>query len=91
MEIDSINKNWDEYAEKSNSITPSEHLVRFIATHRLQDKKLKVLEIGCGGGRNSLYLASLGFDVTINDISHVAIEKTQELLSSFGFGAKGLI
>jgi cyclopropane fatty-acyl-phospholipid synthase-like methyltransferase len=93
MEMDSINKHWDEYAEKSKSITPSEHLVRFIATQKLQYKEggFKVLEIGCGGGRNSLYLASLGFDITINDISHIAIGKTQELLTSYGYDVKSLI
>ena len=34
----------------------------------------KILVPGCGYGRNSLYLAQKGFDVTAFDISNVAIE-----------------
>jgi tellurite methyltransferase len=34
-----------------------------------------VLDLGCGEGRNALYLAAQGCDVTAIDISHAGIEK----------------
>lgn len=37
-----------------------------------------VIEIGCGDGRNSLFLAKEGFDVMAVDLSSVGIEKLQE-------------
>jgi tellurite methyltransferase len=36
-----------------------------------------VLEIACGAGRNSIYLAGKGFTVDANDFSDVAIGKAQ--------------
>jgi len=38
-------------------------------------KKRTVLDIGCGRGRHSLFLAELGFDVTAVDISPEGIEQ----------------
>ncbi len=40
-----------------------------------------VLEIGCGNGRDSKYLASQGFDVTAIDISPIAIKMAKKLNS----------
>lgn len=39
----------------------------------------RALDIACGGGRNSFFLAELGFDVDALDISDVAIERVQRL------------
>ena len=38
-----------------------------------------VLDLGCGEGRNSLFLAKKGFQVTSVDISKVGIRKLQNL------------
>ena len=40
----------------------------------------KALDIACGMGRHSKYLASIGFDVDALDISSVAIESLQNIL-----------
>ena len=39
--------------------------------------KGKVLDIGGGEGRNALYLAERGFEVTVTDLSGVGLDKLQ--------------
>ncbi|MBI5804092.1 class I SAM-dependent methyltransferase [Candidatus Pacearchaeota archaeon] len=40
-------------------------------------KKDKILDLGCGSGRNSIYLARKGYEVWGVDISEIAIEKAK--------------
>ncbi len=42
----------------------------------------KVLDLGCGGGRNALYMQRLGFDVTAFDINQSAIENLQHIIDA---------
>ncbi len=46
---------------------PDENLVSYI--QKREFLKGKVLELGCGPGRNAIYLANEGFDVTAVDLS----------------------
>jgi SAM-dependent methyltransferase len=39
----------------------------------------RALDVACGGGRNALFLADLGFEVDALDISDVAVERTRRL------------
>jgi SAM-dependent methyltransferase len=39
----------------------------------------RVLEVGCGEGRNAIFLARLGFDVVATDIAEKGIEKARRL------------
>lgn len=41
------------------------------------DKPLKLLDIGCGEGRNAVFFARNGYDVTAFDSSPKGVEKTQ--------------
>lgn len=41
----------------------------------------KALDLGCGAGRNSLYLQLLGFDVTAVDKSELSIDNLQQIIS----------
>lgn len=54
---------------------PSAELQRVISDCRVQP--CRTVEIGCGTGRNALWLAGQGFDVTAVDLSSVAIEKAR--------------
>ena len=68
---------WDSfYKEKSNDIpffcdTPDEHLVKYVERENI--RPCHVLELGCGNGRNAIYLAKQGFSVTAVDLSKEAI------------------
>ena len=39
-----------------------------------------VLDIGCGGGRHTVYMARLGLEVTAGDLSPLALEQTRRWL-----------
>jgi tellurite methyltransferase len=66
-----VPRNWDEhYSNASNlDLTPAPLLVE------IADKLTpgRALDLACGGGRNALYLAQLGWSVTAVDASPVAI------------------
>lgn len=60
-----------------NRSEPSEELVQLIESEQV--KPCKALDLGCGLGRNSIYLAKLGFEVTAVDLSPDAITKANRL------------
>jgi tellurite methyltransferase len=47
-------------------------------------RSIKVLDIGCGEGRNALFLARNGYDVSAFDISDEGVEKTARLAERLG-------
>lgn len=44
----------------------------------------KALDLGCGEGRNAIYLAERGWDVTAIDFSDVAIDKARQIADRHG-------
>ncbi|MBU3191869.1 methyltransferase domain-containing protein [Clostridium bowmanii] len=50
-----------------------------------QAKYKSVLDLGCGTGRNTIYLASRGFKVSACDISKTGIEITKKHTENLGF------
>ncbi len=48
------------------------------------DRPLKLLDIGCGEGRNSVFFARNGYDVTAFDLSKAGVEKTRRLADKIG-------
>jgi tellurite methyltransferase len=63
---------------------PSDGLVD--ALEKYQIKKGKALDIGAGEGRNSLYLAKLGFSVTAVEPSILGAEKIRDRAKISGLG-----
>lgn len=49
---------------------------------------LKVLDIGCGEGKDAVFFARNGYDVTAIDISDAGIEKTKRLADQVGVSVK---
>ena len=58
---------------------PDFNLIEVVTQKPIQSSK--VLEIGCGTGHNSIWLAQNGFQVTGTDTSDIAIEKAKEKAS----------
>ncbi len=73
---------WDNfYAERTipapfliQSNLPDENLVSFIDNNSSINK---VIELGCGEGRNAIYLSKKGIDVTAIDFSEIAISNAK--------------
>jgi len=57
----------------------------------LLSPKSKVLDLGCGEGRNALYLASLGCQVTAVDRSEAGIRKLQMIARNSGIQLKTIV
>ena len=64
---------------------PSEEVVRFVARRfpKIDDRqKVRILDLGCGGGANTWFLARDGFTVTAVDGSAAAVAQTRNLLKA---------
>ncbi|WP_329622011.1 class I SAM-dependent methyltransferase [Streptomyces sp. NBC_01255] len=74
---------WDGfYADRDKPVPffvakPDENLVSYVERGLLPAGG-RVLDLGCGPGRNSLYLASLGYEVDAVDLSATAIRWAEE-------------
>jgi len=67
---------WDkQHAEARGADTPASFLRQVFETDAWQLPRGRALDIACGQGRNSLYLAELGFEVVAMDISPVALDE----------------
>lgn len=78
---------WDARYSESELIWSAEPNI--FVKDTLQDSKPgTVLDVGCGEGRNALWLASIGWDATGIDFSKIAVDKANALARSKGLGAK---
>ena len=60
------------YIEEHHFGMPYPDLVKFFAEN---DSRGKILDLGCGQGRDALALANLGYEVTGVDLSQIGIEQ----------------
>lgn len=73
---------WDDfYADRSRPVPffaakPDESLVSYVNRGLITEGR--ALDLGCGPGRNALYLAAAGFDVDAVDLSPAAIAWAEE-------------
>jgi tellurite methyltransferase len=67
-------RRWDkQHGESSGLAQPASFLRQVFESDAWQLPRGRALDIACGKGRNSLYLAELGFEVVAMDISAVAL------------------
>lgn len=72
---ESDQEKWNSrYLRNSGSLTPSDILTKYIS----YSPRGRALDIACGNGRNSQFLAQNGFDVDAVDISDVALDQLRE-------------
>ncbi len=64
-------------------LEPADFLDKLIAL-KTPSKELKVLDIGCGEGKDAVYMAEKGFHVTAFDITESGIRKTKKLAEERG-------
>lgn len=81
-----MNKDYWELESTANFFRDKEAdvLVEKAVSEVKSDGK-KALDIGCGGGRNSLVLAKKGFQVNILDNYQIMLDTTVNLLNTNGF------
>jgi tellurite methyltransferase len=77
--------NWDAYWENESNrdywLKPDKSVIDFIST--LDSYKIKdVLDLGCGIGRHTLYLAESGYNVTAMDSSQEALTLLKERINN---------
>ena len=78
-----------EGAESWESHEPNDALVAFLERHRGELGR-RVIDLGCGEGRDSVYLASQGFDVTGVDVSRTALETARQRARALGLSVRFL-
>ncbi len=71
---------------------PNEPMIQFLAEHyfsrpRVERKKTRILEVGCGSGANLWVIAREGFDAYGLDIAKSALPLCKEMLKSYGTSA----
>ena len=76
--------NWDKVFtgwSKKDLAYPDESLIRFVSqtlSKKIQKKKIKILEVGCGAGSNLWYLSKKGYSVFGIDSSRKAISLSKK-------------
>lgn len=81
--ISEIESAWENiYSDTSWGKYPPEYVIRFLAKfyYNADRKNIHILDVGCGGGAVTWYLAREGFDVYAFDGSKRAVEHTEDYL-----------
>ncbi|MDO4198660.1 MAG: methyltransferase domain-containing protein [Erysipelotrichaceae bacterium] len=77
-EVKTNYEKWYEGDDYYWGLEPAE-LCKEIAAILPKDKKLKILDIGCGEGKDIIYFGKLGYEVSGFDITENGIRKTKAL------------
>ena len=67
-----------QYADSTGAAQPATFLRQVFETDAWQLPRGRALDIACGKGRNSRYLAGLGFEVVAMDISAIALAEARK-------------
>jgi cyclopropane fatty-acyl-phospholipid synthase-like methyltransferase len=79
---------WEKIYKKSKRLKKEPHSEMDEIVQLLEKRKMKrILDLGCGSGRHTVYLASKGFDIYGLDLSPKGLMHTLEFLSERGLTA----
>jgi SAM-dependent methyltransferase len=88
---DTDRQRWNQrYRDGPYDFSPAPWLVAHEALLRPERSGARALDIACGGGRNSLYLAGLGYSVDAWDISDVGLDLLRQELARRGASGQPL-
>ena len=76
MEKKKLINYWNKFYKKKN-ISSMSTFAKF-TYKKIDNKEGKILDIGCGNGRDSFFFSQNGFKVTAIDISQKAIQKNSK-------------
>lgn len=77
---------WDEIYHKQGEVQKGVLPTVVEAIKKFKENNIKkVLDLGCGMGRYSIYLKEAGFEVTAVDISEKAVETTKKKAVNLGY------
>jgi ubiquinone/menaquinone biosynthesis C-methylase UbiE len=81
---------WDSLhaQERFRPVYPNEDVVRFLAARARERPGARALDIGVGGGRHTLLLSSLGYDVDGVDISSEGLRHAEDVITRGGGRAR---
>jgi len=77
-----LTEKWNEWNSSGAPKYPNNKLIQFMLRSYPTEIRntIKVLDLGCGSGANTVFLAEEGFKTYASDISSVGVEKTKLLI-----------
>ena len=83
-------KDWDERYREGRGM-PDEPSALLVQNQALLPMRGRALDLAMGSGRNALYLASLGFQVTGVDVSAVGVALCREKAARLGLAVEAIV
>lgn len=77
-DFENTKKFWASEIVRANLIWPDEHVIRFVKRNFKPSKEIKILDYGCGGGRNAIALAMEGYTCIAMDYNMEALNLVKE-------------
>lgn len=74
---------WKKEIRRGNLCYPHEQVIRFVKHNFKDPEKTRILDFGCGAGRNTLALLCEGYRVVAMDYVESAVELTGEKCKAF--------
>ena len=81
-EFEETKKFWASEIVKANLAWPDEFVIRFVKRNYKPDPHVRILDYGCGGGRNTVALAFGGYHCIAMDYNQEALELVRAKLDA---------
>lgn len=87
--IESPKRTWNDWNRGGGPNYPHEKVIQFCFRRYPEGSRegVRVLDLACGSGVHTVFLASEGFEVTGVDLSDVGVENTRRRLDELGLAA----